>query len=41
MCWPARIWRKVVRATEEGEMTDQYSCCWRVDEVVLVPFVRV
>jgi hypothetical protein len=23
MCWPARIWRKVVRAIEEGEITDQ------------------
>jgi hypothetical protein len=34
MCWPARIWRKVVRAMEEGEMTDQY---W----VVVSVFARV
>lgn len=33
MCWPERIWRKVVRAMEEGEITDQY---WRSAGTVLL-----
>jgi len=24
MCWPARICKNVVRATEDGEITDQF-----------------
>jgi hypothetical protein len=38
MCWPARIWRKVVRAIEDGDITDQY---WRSSGLLEVERVYV